>query len=105
MPADAFEYDVKPNPVALRNLHPVDLPNRAACFPQIWKYDGFHPQLSDDCQAIIYACYVYFIDSTVEGKQKARTLADRLKIPYGRLEVMHEKEPGECRGLGRPSGY
>lgn len=95
MPLDIqLVYDVEPAGSATRGLRPVQLPSRRSCYPEIWLYEGHHPQLPESSKAIIYASYVYFIDSSAEGKQKARALAERLEVPYGRLDTMREKEPG-----------
>lgn len=92
--SDLPAYSVVPSEEAMKDVDRVHLPGRKPCFPEIWKYRGHHPQLQRRPHLAMNNAYVYFIDVSIDGKQRARALAEAIRIPYGRIETMIRKEPG-----------
>ena len=92
---NANYHRIRPTPDGLRSLHRYALKGRDPRLPQIYRYAGQHPlrptQLSCETEE---NTYVYFIDSTSEGKKRAYELGKAMEIPYGRLSTMNQKCPG-----------
>ena len=92
-PMSDSRFLLHPTTEALANLELVPNLGRDPRLPQIYRYVGQHPKRRS--QAEDATTYVYFIDPTIEGKALARELEDIMGVPYGRLETMKEKHPGE----------
>ena len=89
----ANKYSLSPTDAALQGLEIVDTPGRDPRLPLIYKYDGAHPKRQTHPD--YGSTYVYFIDSSLEGKALAREVADAMEVPYGRLDTMKRVYPGK----------
>lgn len=92
---------VDPTPEALLGLRRCSLRGRDPRLPIFYQYDGRHPLRPavppDEAHGrteISERTFVYFVDPTIEGKQRARELGDLIKVPYGRLDSMNARAPG-----------
>ena len=92
----------RPRAKYLRDLEKVILTGRDPRLPKIYMYTGRHPLRSDSVRATgcddTGSTYVYLVDSSLEGKTKARQLEDEITVPLGCLETMHDTSPGKDYG-------